>query len=196
MPVEKTSRLWFLVGVSLWFVFAVNVSAADCNFNGIDDMEDINSASSEDCNESGIPDECELAPFAFGSRDRGIELDSLTNVAAAADFNGDGVSDLATGHENSTLSVILSQGDETFEEVMTIRTSKAPRSIAVADLYGDADLDLVVAVADFRGLLQTLENNGDGTFNDPVASPAPVGADAVVAGDVTGDGVADVIAIL
>ena len=76
MPVEKTSRLWFLVGVSLWFVFAVNVSAADCNFNGIDDMEDINSASSEDCNESGIPDECELAPFAFGSRDRGIELDT------------------------------------------------------------------------------------------------------------------------
>ncbi len=34
--------------------------AADCNGNAIADVEDIDSGESIDCNEDGIPDECQL----------------------------------------------------------------------------------------------------------------------------------------
>ena len=36
------------------------VLATDCNLNGIEDAEEIAAATSEDCNDDGVPDECEL----------------------------------------------------------------------------------------------------------------------------------------
>jgi hypothetical protein len=38
---------------------ALDLGAADCNFNGIPDICDINLSASADCNQNGVPDECE-----------------------------------------------------------------------------------------------------------------------------------------
>jgi len=39
----------------------VTAGIIDCNNNGVDDATDISNGTSQDCNSSGIPDECELA---------------------------------------------------------------------------------------------------------------------------------------
>ena len=43
------------------------VVAVDCNGNLAEDLGDIGSGFSEDCNLNGVPDECEGPTLAFGS---------------------------------------------------------------------------------------------------------------------------------
>ena len=46
---------------STWIQEYSYSSLIDCNNNGIDDSDDISNGTSQDCNSSGVPDECELA---------------------------------------------------------------------------------------------------------------------------------------
>ena len=106
-----------LGGALLWGGGAT--SARDCNENGIDDAIDLDSGFSEDCNENQVPDECEFAPLGFGLSG-GFPVARIPRVAVAADFDDDGLTDLATGNQNpdtrsSTISVFLSRGDQIFE---------------------------------------------------------------------------------
>ena len=110
--------------------------AADCNRNGIDDSADLEGGSSEDCNGNQVPDECEFAPLEFHLGE-GFPLASTPLVAVAADFNGDGVVDLATGNlvsSTSTVSVSLSRGDGTFEPAVDFDAGRLLSSMTVAGL--------------------------------------------------------------
>ena len=98
---------------------------------------------------------------------------------AAGDFNGDGVSDLAVDFSSLTILVFARGGSYS-----TVQYAYSAISIAVADFNGDGIADLGTASGVAIG-------NGDGTFKPPLTLGIP--GPFVAAGDLNGDGKADLV---
>src|SRR5205085_11797771 len=67
---------------------------------------------------------------------------------AVGDFNGDGKMDLVTanvGNAGNTVSVLLGNGDGTFQPHVDYLTGSFPNSVAVGDFNRDGRKDLAVA---------------------------------------------------
>lgn len=82
-----------------------------------------------------------------------------------ADVNGDGKPDVLTANSgNSTLGVLLGNGDGTFQNVTSFQTSGSGTvGVAVADLNGDKKPDAVVANVNSSDVAVLL-GNGSGGF--------------------------------
>jgi photosystem II stability/assembly factor-like uncharacterized protein len=116
--------------------------------------------------------------------------------AAVADFNGDGVADLATGNAGSdSVSVLLGNGDGTFRLPQVLAAGRVPWSVAAADFNGDRAPDLAVANSgtfnDPANTVSVLLANGDGTFQAPQSFAVGTRPLCVVAGDFNRDGIPD-----
>jgi len=87
----------------------------------------------------------------------------------AADFNGDGISDLAVN--SATDSALLLTGDGTggFINPETFSVGNGPAALAVADFNGDGKSD--IAIANENGGMVTLLLNGSATGTVPKATP-------------------------
>lgn len=134
-------------------------------------------------------------PVGQGSRDLVI-----------ADLNGDGNPDIATGNTGlgdtgvETMSVLFGRGDGTFQDAITYDGSYSPdllgsSGIAAGDPDFDGDVDLMVSnygSSDFC----FYQNQGNGTFAPPIRYGLNKGAFAPVYADFTGDGIADVAAVV
>ena len=67
------------------------------------------------------------------------------------DFNGDGLTDLATANLNSdNVSVLLGNGDGTFAAQQTFAAGNGPYSVTTGDFNGDGLTDLATANRIFR----------------------------------------------
>ena len=112
------------------------------------------------------------------------------------DFNGDGKPDLAVANAgtepDSSVSILLGNGDGTFQTHVDYYAGSDPDSIAVADFNGDGKLDVVVASPPDLAVWVLL-GNGDGTFQPAVNYAAGMGAGRLVTGDFNGDGKPDVL---
>ncbi|HMD84060.1 MAG TPA: choice-of-anchor D domain-containing protein [Terriglobia bacterium] len=111
-----------------------------------------------------------------------------------ADFNGDGKLDLAIpdGFGSSTVSILLGNGDGTFQSQVQYATGSSPYSIATADFNGDGKLDLAVTNSDpTANSVSILLGNGDGTFQPHVDYGTGVAPASVATGDFNGDGKLD-----
>ncbi len=115
---------------------------------------------------------------------------------AVGDFNGDGIPDLAVANFvlNGTVSVLLGNGDGSFQRARSFAAGNNPVAVAVGDLTGNGILDLVVA--DNGGIfgtpaLNVLLGNGDGTFQAPRTVAPGIQPGAVAVGDFNGDGIQD-----
>jgi hypothetical protein len=129
----------------------------------------------------------------------------LTRSLAVGDFNRDGKPDLAVANYGSnahnrtdtSVSVLLGNGDGTFQPAVNYKAGSLPLSVAVGDFNGDGKLDLVVGDNNDRGSVSVLLGNGDGTFQAAVGSPFdPTGATyytpfSIAVGDFNGDGKLD-----
>jgi FG-GAP-like repeat/FG-GAP repeat len=116
------------------------------------------------------------------------------------DFNGDGkpdiaVSDSADFRGAGYVSILLGNGDGTFQPPVNYPAGPGPIGLAIGDFNGDGHPDL--AVADY-GLSQQpsstvsiLFGNGDGTFQAPVAVAAASQPKSITVADFNGDGYAD-----
>lgn len=125
-------------------------------------------------------------------------------AVVTGDFNGDGNLDIAVANGNctpgkfgplcssSTVSILLGNGDGTFQPHIDYGVGTLPSSLLVADFNGDGKLDLAVTNA-VDGTVSILLGNGDGTFQPQVVY-ATAGASnwqSVVVGDFNGDGKPD-----
>jgi hypothetical protein len=118
---------------------------------------------------------------------------------AVADINGDGRPDLIVANRGGyfsapgTVSVLLGNGEGTFQSQRTFAAGNSPHSVAVADVNGDGRPDLIVANA-YDGAVGVLLGNGDGTFQARqtlLVGQLPDSSAAVT--DVNGDGRPDLI---
>jgi hypothetical protein len=120
---------------------------------------------------------------------------------AAADFNGDGLFDLATANPASgTLSVLMAADSGHFAAPYRVPVgaadSSGPRILAAAGLNGDQPADLMTATIDaVGGAVRTRLAVGDGTFGGETASILPARAAPVAAafGAFNGDAIPDLV---
>ena len=110
----------------------------------------------------------------------------------SADFNGDGHIDLATANTESTVSILLNNGDGTFAPTANYPTGIQPVLITFADFNGDDKVDLAT-VQNSDNSISILLGYGDGTFAPPVNYPAGSDPDWVNAADFNGDGHVDLV---
>jgi len=114
---------------------------------------------------------------------------------AIGDFNGDGKLDLAVANNNSnlsgTVSILLGNGDGSFQTHVDYPVGMGPYSVAVGDFNRDGKLDLVVANYPSVFTVSVLLGNGDGTFQPQVTYPVGRQPISVAVADLNGDGKLD-----
>ncbi len=159
-----------------------------------------------DLNGDGVTDAVGLSNGDFLYVFRGNnteELASAGNFAVGGtpekvlltDLNGDTRQDAVVIRSGSPggLSVLLGNGDLTFQAAALSPAGNNPAALASGDFNKDGKLDLAVA---FRGDFSTaasagvavLLGNGDGTFQAATTFAAANGVSSILAADFTGDG--------
>jgi hypothetical protein len=117
-------------------------------------------------------------------------MSSTVEQFAIADFNGDGKPDIFFTGPLNGLSVMLGNGDGTFQAPITTNVASPPSGFIVGDLNGDGKPDVLAQVG---AATLTFLGNGDGTFaagiNSNAASPQMANAFA----DFNGDGKLDLL---
>jgi hypothetical protein len=118
----------------------------------------------------------------------------LGNNIIAADFNNDGVLDLA-GNAAQAAAVMLGNGNGSFRPAAQFPVASWTQDVAAGDFNRDGNQDLVVTINTPQIGLSLLVGNGDGTFDPPVDFPNTSGFDSpsVVAVDLNNDGKLDVV---
>jgi hypothetical protein len=123
--------------------------------------------------------------------------------------NGDGKPDVLVAHQcasstactNGVLGVLLGNGDGTFQVAQSYSSGgQYGVAIAIADVNGDSEPDLVVANqcpvsgTCANSVVAVLLGNGDGSFHPAVVyASGGVAANSVAVADINGDGKADVM---
>lgn len=109
------------------------------------------------------------------------------SAAAAGDFNGDGVQDIAvTDSTLNEVTILLGNGDGTFSAKATLFPGADPVAIAAADFNGDGNIDLAVA-NNSDNTLTIFLGNGDGTFTSKGNLAAATGTSSHPVGLAIGD---------
>ena len=138
----------------------------------------------------------------FGAGSRTV-FGNASGDLATGDVDGDGDIDLAfvntAGNGNGLVSIRLNDGAGNFSNAPDLGTNNGPNALALGDVNGDGDLDLVVSArTDAAGLpngtVRVWLGDGSGTFQAGLAD-VPTNATAVrlVLADVNEDGHLDLL---
>jgi hypothetical protein len=116
-------------------------------------------------------------------------------AVVAGDFNGDSKPDLVVANQtDNTISVLLGNGDGSFQRQTTINAGAAPSALVARDFNGDGKLDLAVVNKNDNNVSIFL-GNGDGTFGAPTNFATGNSPLAIAAGDFNGDGFVDLAVV-
>jgi hypothetical protein len=138
-----------------------------------------------------------IVTLALGNGDGTLRIGKKAAVGplpesiASGDFNGDGKLDLAVANLQTgvnTVSLILGNGDGTFQPDQEFATADGPYRLAIADFNRDGRLDVVVAAPSNLGSFASiLLGNGDGTLQPHVDYATGENTDWVMPINVNGD---------
>ena len=125
-------------------------------------------------------------------------LTACVGGVGTADFNGDGILDLAITHGcgfmPGKVSILLGDGQGNFGPPQDYTTAgQFPGNVTVGDFNNDGMVDLLIA--DFTAAPGILLGNGDGTFQNVLKFPTGFGNGfaVVAAADVNNDGELDIV---
>ena len=125
-------------------------------------------------------------------------LGGVLGDMVSADFNGDGIPDLAVASAYATapdINILLGKGDGTFSTAngSPIPMVASPFSVGAGDFNGDGKMDLLTTSQSANSAAVFL-GNGDGTFTPAAGNPIPAGQSPsyLAVGDFNGDGKLDV----
>lgn len=112
-----------------------------------------------------------------------------------ADLNNDGAEDIIVANSGeSTLSLLMNNGDGTFARQSTRFTGEEPVAFELGDLNLDGKLDLIVANR-AKNTIGVLLSNSVTVFSDQVTYEVGSLPGAVTVGDINNDGLPDIISI-
>ena len=126
----------------------------------------------------------------------GVSSGAQPDSIAAADFNGDGKTDVAFTTDNGLADVMLagSGGSMSSATSLTLPSGHLAIGVTTADYNDDGDADLVVQAENsnleeggFPSVLDLYEGNGSGGFSDTATFQTVGNVDGGVTGLVTGD---------
>jgi hypothetical protein len=165
------------------------VAIADVNGDGKSDLVVTNSVANNVSvllgNGAGAFAAATGSPFATGT---------YPACVAVGDVNGDGKSDLVVANANAgTVSVLLGNGDGTFQAQSTLATGTTPVSVAIRDVNGDGMPDLVVANLG-SATVSVFLGNGAGGFGAKTDFATGSQPYSVAVADLNGDGRQDLVA--
>jgi hypothetical protein len=126
-----------------------------------------------------------LPDFKYSSRIRDI---------ISADFNADGITDLALYTDNAEVFILTGDGNGGFTLSIENYFGCASGLLTAGDVDNDGDIDLVLVDPDNCGDLGVLKNNGDGTFAGApryLMTATRWEVLSVATGDFNGDGLMD-----
>jgi len=167
------------------------VAIADFNGDGILDMAISNDMSNTVAIYLGNGDGTFQMPTNHDVYPTGADTYNIL----VGDVNNDGKLDLVTGNLSSqSISVLLGNGDGTFQPAINIPTGAEAQSIAMADLNGDGNLDVVVPNYG-NAEVTVLLGNGNGTFQAPKNYAVQKWPLDVKIADFNGDGKLDIVAV-
>ena len=110
----------------------------------------------------------------------------------AADFNGDGKTDVVSASQLGDISVLLGTGFGRFVSATSFAAGNEPRYIAAGDLNGDGKMDVAVANED-SNTVSILLGGGNGTFAPKADVAAGTSPFALTIGDLNGDQKQDIV---
>jgi YD repeat-containing protein len=111
---------------------------------------------------------------------------------AVADINGDGRFDLVSRiNASNDISILLGNGDATFQAQLRVPVGASPTAVAVADMNGDNRMDLIVTTS--ANVVTVFFGNGDGSFQTPQSYPVGASPASLAIVDANGDGIPDIV---
>jgi len=121
-----------------------------------------------------------------------LEDNTYASAVAIGHLNPDGYADLVVSNEfGHDVSVLLGNGDGTFQAAEDYPAGTAPFSVGIEDLDLDGNADLAVADWTNTGVVWVLLGNGDGTFQTAESYATQTKASSVAIGDLDNDYVQD-----
>jgi hypothetical protein len=207
-------------GYSYSYLPSVSVAVADVNGDGHPDLIVAVPCQTQDCDNSSVS-------ILLGNGDGTFQPPVIYNAGglffpgqawlssggqwvAAGDLRGIGKPDLilaiacqnlqnCNGNEVSTVSVLLNNGDGTFQAPISYSTgADLADSVGVADVNGDGKLDVIVVddvgPSGDESAISVLLGNGDGTLQAPVTYyTGEIDSNGITIGDLNGDGIPDLV---
>jgi FG-GAP-like repeat/FG-GAP repeat len=139
--------------------------------------------------------------YAFGTASYaapGISPNSIVTQIVTADFNADGIPDVAmlgTIPNGQALSIFLGKPDGSFGSRVdySLQATAQPSGFTVGDFNGDGKLDVIVINSIFSPPAIIFFGNGDGTLQPAVPLDLGSGYAAGLCGDFNADGKLDLL---